>query len=259
MTHWEKEAARRGYWYRKVKKVTLIQAFEITLLKHDLQLYRFVNQLHTNSVEEMKELQRNRDAFRNKYLNYVRKFNEAEKVIDIIKQENAAFKQENITVKQEIDELTNLLEPMRRSLNKTTKKLRDIKQENEDLYLMLEPVLGITNILPRDDFEQDDSDDNTPKESELNTDDENISKDSDTDRDDNTPKESKQVTNRDNNIPQTRVQDTDRVEYIPEESDNLNQIPTVDTTSNKPNIDKFKRKKRKSIDKRKPGKRTRKV
>jgi len=34
-----------------------------------------------------------------------------------------AFTPENITVKQEIDELTNLLEPMRRSLNKTTQPL----------------------------------------------------------------------------------------------------------------------------------------
>jgi len=234
----------------------------------------------------MNEVQRKRDTFRNKYLDYICKFNAVEQERDkikqeanliyheniIVKQENVAIKQENITAKQEIDELTNLLEPMRRSLNKTIKKYRDIKQENEDLYLFLEPVLGITNILPRD----TDSD-NTPKDS-----------DQDTDRDKNIPKESKQARNREDNNPQKKDQDTVRVDTI-EESDNLHQKPSgttaikklsdkeippfykavtdmqktitqvYDTTLDKPSTNKGKRKKRKSIDKRKSGKRTRKI
>jgi len=56
--NWKKEAARRGYWYRKSKKKVLIQALEITSLKQLLLIHLnerhfYVNLGKWQGMEEM--------------------------------------------------------------------------------------------------------------------------------------------------------------------------------------------------------------
>jgi len=183
--NWKKEAARRGYWYRKTKKVVLLHSIEIISLKHFVQLYRNYLQLYCESFDENNKLQRNRDAFRDKYLDYIRKFNtvksEKEKIEqerdsirwenDAIKQEKTAIKQvlktykrdninlrqDNIKMKQEIidikqdnEGLAKMIEPITKRMNKLWKKYRNVKQENKEFLYLLEPTLD-TNILTSDD------------------------------------------------------------------------------------------------------------
>jgi len=183
--NWKKEAARRGYWYRKTKKVVLLQSIEIITLKHFVQLYQNNIQLYCKSVKENNKLQRNRDVYRDKYLDYIHKFNtvKSEKdkieqerdsirrendaikqektavkqVLKIYKQDNVNLRQDNIKMKQEIidskqdnEGLTMMIELSTKRLNNLRKKYQSVKLENKGFLNLLEPTLD-TSILTSDD------------------------------------------------------------------------------------------------------------
>jgi len=57
-----------------------------------------------------------------------------------------------------------MLEPMMKRINSLTQMYKDIKQE---LKILLEPLLGLTNIPT---WEEDEQDENIPKESEQDVD-----------------------------------------------------------------------------------------
>jgi len=261
--NWKKEAARRGYWYRKTKKVVHLQSIEITFLKHNVQLFQNNIQFYFEMVKENNKVQRNRDVFRDKYLDYIRKYNKVKLGKDKIKQErdsfrreNDAIKQENIAVKQvlkiykqdnievkkenvktkqefinikqENDELTKLLEPYRRQLMKMIKKYQDIKEANKELLYLLDPTLDTTYT--------------------LTSDEENIPEESDDERTE--LQEPRYVTN----IPTRNVKELDKgTTTTTEKTPNLEIFPRTEiqktsqgneTTSDESSINEFKRKKR---------------
>jgi len=145
----KKELARRGYWYRKLKKVLHTQTGEIALIKHKLQLHLNDRQLYFDmgKAQGRNEIQKDRDAFRNKYLDYVRRFNSTKQEYDTIKQEFDTVKRESDAIKQENIAIKQVLEVTKQENIEVKEENEDIKEENEDLKYMLEPMMRRINML----------------------------------------------------------------------------------------------------------------
>jgi len=84
--NWKKEAARRGYWYRKLKKMAHDQFLEIIILKQELQLHLINRQFYfemgkLQGLKEVNKVLSEKEVIRTKYLDYIRKYNK-------LKQEN---------------------------------------------------------------------------------------------------------------------------------------------------------------------------
>jgi len=116
--NWKKEAARLGYWCRRMKKTT-------HLLTRDFNL---IYQLHVNDkqvyftagkIQGINEVQKELDLTHNKCLEHVKKLESVKQVRDAVKKvledtkqelnevksENERISQENIDTKEEIKEL----------------------------------------------------------------------------------------------------------------------------------------------------------
>lgn len=148
----------------------LYQTFTIATFKHLLQIYiddrHFYFDLGKSRGKD--EAQKDRDAFRNKYLDYVKKFNlvtvehntikhdyvTIQRVNEVIQQENNAFKQEinkvkreNDDLKQENEELKYLVDPIMNRLNRQAEELMRLTEENERLALKSEKPPGNSDYL----------------------------------------------------------------------------------------------------------------
>jgi len=140
--NWKKEAARRGYWYRKTKKSIHIQALEITTLKHLLLIHTNEKRFYFDLGKEqgMEEIRKEKDVVRNKYLDFVKKFNTAneenntlKEVLDCAKKELHEVKQENEDIKEEYDDAIYMLDPMMCRINLLTEEITRLSEENTRL------------------------------------------------------------------------------------------------------------------------------
>jgi len=125
---WKKEAARRGYWYRKMKKTVQILRFEIVLIKQEQYLH-LIN-WKTDSLTLI-SLQNTRNEYQTKYLDFVKKYNSS-------KQENNTIKQEFKFIKQ-VNKANKVTKQKYKALKE---KISDKKQEIEELEYMLEPMMS---------------------------------------------------------------------------------------------------------------------
>jgi len=183
--NWKKEAARRGYWYRKTKKVVLKLKLEVTSAKHELSLQLLWGQINSN--RELTKLQKAKDIVWTKYINYIGKYNEAKEEADslklniiasdneikVLKQDNDKLRQEIEIAKQDNDRLRQEIEAAKEKKeinvfeeenNDLKEEINDLKQEVEDLEYMLEPMMNRINRLAEENkqltelFEEDPKD-----------------------------------------------------------------------------------------------------
>jgi len=148
--NWKKEAARRGYWYRKAKKAVHILSLEVILIKLESQVQLTKRQI--DSDKELNEVQKAKDTMRTKYINYIMKFNEAKQENDILEQkfkasedENNKLRQDNELLKQEIKAVKevnndNDNNTLKKEIKAAKKENRRLLQEKEELEQLLEPI-----------------------------------------------------------------------------------------------------------------------
>jgi len=112
--NWKKEAARRGYRYRKLKKFVHNQYLEITILKHALQLHLINQQFYfkmgkLQGLKEVAKVERERDVIRTKYLDYIGKYNK-------LKQDNEVLRHKIDTIleKANDDKEEEMIQPLKR-------------------------------------------------------------------------------------------------------------------------------------------------
>jgi len=137
--NWKKEAARQGYWYRKAKKSIHIQALEITTLNHLLLIHINENRFYFDLGKEqgMEEIHKEKVVVRNKYLDFVKKFNTVneennalKEVLDCAKKEIHEVKQENKDIKEEYDDAIYMLDPMMGRINRLAEEITRLSEEN---------------------------------------------------------------------------------------------------------------------------------
>jgi len=119
--NWKKEAARLGYWCRKMKKIIHLQTREIDLTYqlhvNDKQVY-----FTAGKTQGINEVQKELDLTHNKCLEYVTKLESVNQELDTVrkvledtkqelnevKRENEMISQENIDAEQEIKDLEEI-------------------------------------------------------------------------------------------------------------------------------------------------------
>jgi len=174
--NWEKESSRRGYWYRKVKKVAKYLTLEIDLFKRVLQL-----QANNWLLDIGRSLQIAKDKFQIKSLDEIKTYivkrefvaikqgndnivqeNTALKQVNsalnqevqAIKQENKVLQEDNISVQQEYDEVVYMVDPM-------MKRVITLSEEITQLVNILEKE-NIPYQRPEHDYEEVQTNPTTP-------------------------------------------------------------------------------------------------
>jgi len=148
---WKKEAARQGYRYRKTMKTVHKLTLEVTLTKLETQILDTKRQI--DSDKEMTKVLKAKDTIRSKYINYIKKFNEVNQEIDILKlkfiesnDENNKLKQEINLLKREIkavhedDTLKHEIVLLKKEVKSAKKENSKLQQEKEELEQLLEPL-----------------------------------------------------------------------------------------------------------------------
>jgi len=138
--NWKKEAARLGYWCRRMKKFIRLQTREIDLT---YQLHVNAKQIYftAGKTQGINEVQKQLDLTHNKCLEYGTKLESVKHELDAVKKaledtgqelnevkrENEMISQENIDAEQEIKELEEIgLQLM--------EKTQRLEHENEKLW-----------------------------------------------------------------------------------------------------------------------------
>jgi len=151
-TNWKKEAARLGYWYRKMKTVIYFKTREIDLInrlhRNDKQLYFAMGK----SQGLIEALSKKTETVHQVYV--MKEFEEIKKENVVIKQEyntllrvNEAAKQENLAIKQVMEEIKQELNDVKQENELLKEEYIDTKKEYEDLEEMLDPMMDKIRFL----------------------------------------------------------------------------------------------------------------